>query len=110
MDPLSTGSEAVGTVTNEVLAAILRAQHEEVTRRIDELTEQVRETNGRLRKAELSIAVLELVRSTPTSMPSLSAISAGKVATGIAVAGAAVWGVVQVLFKVGDALRALGMR
>lgn len=94
-------------VTNETLAAMLKVQHEAVTQRLEELTEQVRETNGRLRKAETTIAVLE---AAPKQTTITTPVNNSQVMTGIAVAGAAVWGVVQVLFKLGDVLKALGLR
>jgi hypothetical protein len=44
-------------VTNETLAAMLKVQHEAVTQRLEELTEAVKETNGRLRDVERVSAV-----------------------------------------------------
>ncbi len=44
-------------MTNETLAAMLKVQHEAVTQRLEELTEAVKETNGRLRDVERVSAV-----------------------------------------------------
>lgn len=44
-------------VTNDGLAVLLKAQHEAVTQRLDELTDAVKTTNGRLRNVEQTSAV-----------------------------------------------------
>ncbi len=95
-------------VTNETLAALMQTHHDNVMGRIEELTVQVKETNGRLRKAEMAIAILESAGA--ARMREGGGIGSGQVATGLAIAAAAVWGAVQVLFKMGDLLKGLGLR
>jgi outer membrane murein-binding lipoprotein Lpp len=120
------------TVTTETLAALMNAHHEDVCSRIDALTTQVKETNGRLRTAETKVAVqqseLEAAQdeiavlkqrqpmpSGPT--PAVSSMSSGdlsltvkRVGMGLAIAGAAVWGLVEGLWRIGDWLHKVGVR
>jgi hypothetical protein len=113
------------TVTTETLAALMNAHHEDVCARIDALTTQVKETNGRLRAAETNIAVAKSELATlkqrqpmpsgPT--PAVSSMSNGdlaltvkRVGMGLAIAGAAVWGLVEGLWRIGDWLHKVGVR
>lgn len=46
-------------ITNETLAALMTQRFDQMDERVDALTTQVKETNGRLRTAEKDIAVLQ---------------------------------------------------
>jgi hypothetical protein len=104
----------------------------EVYRLVERVLIQTTATNGRLREAEENIAVLtseldtakgEIIQlkqrqpmpSGPT--PAVSSMSSGdlamnakRVAMGIAVVVAAVWGLVEGLFRLGDWLHKVGVR
>jgi hypothetical protein len=103
-------------ITNETLAALLQANHVDMSRRIDALTAQVRETNGRLRAAESKIAVLE-DRPRLLERPALSShvgsdldMSLKKMSAWIAGGLVASWGAVKLIWMIGDWLQKAGLR
>jgi hypothetical protein len=109
-------SPTMSPITNETLAALLQANHVDMSRRIDALTDQVRETNGRLRAAESKIAVLE-DRPSSRSRPALSGIvvadpelSVKRLSAWIAGGLVASWGAVKLIWMVGDWLQKAGLR
>jgi hypothetical protein len=108
----------VSTITNETLAALMQANHVDMSRRIDALTEQVKETNGRLRIAESKIAVLEdRPRQSGGSRPAVSSMVGGdlelnvkKLSAWIAGGLVASWGAVKLIWMLGDWLQKAGLR
>jgi hypothetical protein len=107
----------VSAITNETLAALLQANHVDMSRRIDALTEQVRETNGRLRAAEQKIAVLEDRPRASGGRPAVSShvggdleLNAKKLSAWIAGGLIASWGAVKLIWMVGDWLQKAGLR
>jgi hypothetical protein len=104
----------------------------EVYRLVERVLVQTTATNGRLRTAEENIAVLtaemedanaaidrlrqrQPMPSGPT--PAVSSMSSGdlsltvkRVGMGLAIAGAAVWGLVEGLWRIGDWLHKVGVR
>jgi hypothetical protein len=108
----------VSAITNETLAALMQANHVDMSRRIDALTAQVTETNGRLRSAEQKIAVLEdRPRHFGGSRPAVSSMVGGdlelnikKLSAWIAGGLVASWGAVKLIWMVGDWLQKAGLR
>jgi hypothetical protein len=107
----------VSTITNETLAALLQANHVHMIQRIDALTEQVKETNGRLRVAESKIAVLEDRPRASGARPAVSSMSGGdlelnvkKLSAWIAGGLVASWGAVKLIWMIGDWLQKAGLR
>jgi len=82
-------------VTNATLAALMTQRFDQMDERVDGLTVQVKETNGRLRHAETAIAILEDARKGAggTGPDGVVAIPKKYIALGVA-AGA---GVVEIL-------------
>jgi hypothetical protein len=108
--------DVVSPITNETLAALLQANHVDMSRRIDALTAQVRETNGRLRDAERKVAVLES-RSPDVVRPVVSShvgsdldMSLKKMSAWIAGGLVASWGAVKLIWMIGDWLQKAGLR
>jgi Tfp pilus assembly protein FimV len=129
------GDSPVSTITNETLAALMQANHVDMSRRIDALTAEVKETNGRLRTAESEIAVAkselaaaksEIValkqRQQRQPMPSgpTPAVSSmvgsdlelnvKRLSAWIAGGLIASWGAVKLIWLVGDWLQKAGLR
>jgi hypothetical protein len=104
----------------------------EVYRLVERVLIQTTATNGRLRTAEENIAVITSELETAQSeiavlkqrqpmpsgpTPAVSSISNGnlaltgkRVGMGLAIAGAAVWGMVEALWRIGDWLHRVGVR
>jgi hypothetical protein len=113
----SPGGDPVSPITNETLAALMQANHVDMSRRIDALTQQVRETNGRLRTAEAEIAVLKDRPRASEIRPAVSSAIGGdldlnikKLSAWIAGGLVASWGAVKLIWMVGDWLQKAGLR
>jgi hypothetical protein len=95
----------------------MQANHVDISRRIDELANQVRETNGRLRMAEAKIAVLEDRPRASGGRPAVSSMDGSDLQMNVKrlsayIAGGLVasWGAVKLIWMVGDWLQKAGLR
>jgi hypothetical protein len=111
------GDSPVSTITNETLAALMQANHVDISRRIDELSRQVAITNGRLREAEKEIAVLKDRPRPSEARPAVSSSVGGdldlnvkKLSAWIAGGLVASWGAVKLIWMIGDWLQKAGLR